>query len=134
MTLLAKKISNLLFADDLVLLAENPLGLQRASDGFDDECRNASMRISKAETEVMVISRKLLQCPIQVGVETLKQVEKFKYLGFTLTSDGRLDREINNNNRKAKAGVVLSELNRRVVGRAQLIRQVKLEVFKSLYY
>ena len=58
----------------------------------------------------MVISQRPLQCPIQVGVETLKQVEKFKYLGFTLTSDGRLDREIDN--RKAKAGVVLSELYR----------------------
>ena len=36
--------------------------------------------------------------------------------------------------RIAKAGVVLSELYRTVVVRAQLSSQVKLAIFKSLYY
>ena len=110
-------------------MADNPQSLQRAFNDFDNECQNACMRISTAKTEVMVVSRSPVQCSIQVGGETLKQVEKFKYLGYTFISDGRVDREIDN--RIAKAGVVLSELYRTVVGRAQLNRQAKLAVFKS---
>ena len=34
--------------------------------------------------------------------ETIKQVEKFKYLGSTITSDGRNDAEIKNTNRHGK--------------------------------
>ena len=66
------------------------------------------------------------------GGETLKKVEMFKYLGYTFTSDGQVDKDIDNC--IAKAGVVVNELHPTLVGRAQTSRQAKLAVFKSLYY
>ena len=78
------KISRLLFADDLVLLSSTESGLQRALNSFAD-----GMKISTSKTEVLQLSRNPDQCVLQVNKETLKQVEKFKYLGVAFTSDGR---------------------------------------------
>ena len=73
------KISRLLFADDLVLLADSESGLQHTLDSFAAACDTAGMKISTVKTEVLHISRNTAQCSLQVGGVQLKQVEKFKY-------------------------------------------------------
>ena len=88
------KISRLLFADDLVLFSSTESGLQRALNNFADACNTAGMKISTAKTEVFHLSRNPDQCVLQVNGATLKQVEKFKYLGVAFTSDGRQDEEL----------------------------------------
>ncbi len=45
--------------------------------------------------EAMVLSRKKVACPLQVGEVFLPQVEEFKYLGVLFTRDGMMEREIN---------------------------------------
>ena len=90
------KISRLLFADDLVLLSSTESGLQRALNGFADACNTSGMKISTAKTEVFHLSRNPDQCVLQENGATLKQVEKFKYLGVAFTSDGRQDEEYPN--------------------------------------
>ena len=75
------KISRLLFADDLVLLSSTESGFQRAINSFANTCNTAGMKISTAKTEVLHLSRNPDQCVLQVNGATLKQVEKFKYLG-----------------------------------------------------
>ena len=72
------KISRQLFADDLVLLSSTKSGLQRALNSFADACNYAGMKISKAKTEVLHLSRNPDQCILKVNGATLKQVEKFK--------------------------------------------------------
>ncbi|KAI3370360.1 hypothetical protein L3Q82_025131 [Scortum barcoo] len=42
----------------------------------------------------MVLDRKRVACPLQVGGEVLPQVEEFKYLGVLFTSEGKMEREI----------------------------------------
>ena len=88
------KISRLLFADDLVLLASLESGLQHALNGFADACDIAGMKISTSKTEVLHLSRNPVQCSLQVGDVPLKQVEKFKYLEVVFTSDERQDKKI----------------------------------------
>ena len=88
------KISRLLFADDLVQLSSTESGLQRALKSFADACNTAGMKISTAKTEVLHLSRNPDQCLLQVNGATLKQVEKFKYLGVAFTSDERQDEEL----------------------------------------
>ena len=107
------KINRLLFADDLVLLADSKVGLQHALDGFAAACDNAGMKISTAKTEILHHSRKPVQCFLQVGGVKLKQVEKFKYLGVAFTSDGTQDEEMDI--RISKAGAVMHALHRSVV-------------------
>ena len=51
------KISQLLFADDLVLLAFSESGLQHALNGFAAACDIAGMKISTSKTELLHLSR-----------------------------------------------------------------------------
>ncbi|KAK3544173.1 hypothetical protein QTP86_006037 [Hemibagrus guttatus] len=87
------RISSLIFADDVVLLASSSLDLQHALGHFAAECEAAGMRVSPSKSEAMVLDRKKVVCTLQVGGEVLPQVE-FKYLRVLFTSEGRMDREI----------------------------------------
>ena len=99
------KISRPLFADDLVLLVSTEPGLQRALNRFVDACDTAGMKISTAKTAIFHLSRNPDQCVLQVNRTTLKQVEKFKYLGVAFMSDGRQDEELDTRIDKASAAM-----------------------------
>ncbi|KAK3547628.1 hypothetical protein QTP86_026269 [Hemibagrus guttatus] len=80
------RISSLIFADDVVLLASSSLDLQHALGRFAAKCEAAGMRVSTSKSEAMVLDRKKVACTLQVGGEFLPQVEEFKYLGVLFTS------------------------------------------------
>ena len=82
-----RKISRLLFADDIILLGSSESGFQHALNGFADTCDTAGMKINTSKTEVLFLSRNLFQCSLQVGGVSLKHVEKLKYFGVAFTSD-----------------------------------------------
>ena len=63
------------------------------------------MKLSTAKIEVLHLSRNADQCVLQVNGATLKQVEKFKYLGVTFMSDGRQDKELDTQISKASAAM-----------------------------
>ncbi|KAI3360397.1 hypothetical protein L3Q82_002311 [Scortum barcoo] len=88
------RISSLLFADDVVLMASSGQDLQHVLERFAAECEAAGMRISTSKSEAMVLDRKRVACPLRVGGEFLPQVEEFKYLGVLFTSEGKMEREI----------------------------------------
>ena len=73
------KISRLLFADDLVLLASSESGLQHVINDFAAACDIAGMKISPFRTEIPHLSSNPVQCSLQVDGVSLKHVEKFKY-------------------------------------------------------
>ena len=80
------RISSLLFADDVVLLAPSDGDLQLSLELFAAECEVAGMRISTSKSETMVLSWKRVGCSLQVVSEVLPQVEELKYLGVLFTS------------------------------------------------
>ncbi|WP_411913715.1 RNA-directed DNA polymerase [Vibrio sp. Y159] len=88
------RIASLLFADDVVLLASSHRDLQHALGRFAAECEAAAMRVSTSKSEAMVLSRKRVDCPLQVRGEVLPQVEEFKYLGILFMSEGRMECEM----------------------------------------
>ena len=55
------------------------------------------------QTEVLHFSRNSGQCSLQVNGATLKQVEKFKYLGVPFTSDKKQGQELDTHIGKARA-------------------------------
>ena len=125
------KISRLLFADDLVLFSSTESGLRRALKSFADACNTAGMKISTTKTEVLHLSRNPDQCVLQVNGATLKQVEKFKYLGVAFTSDGRQDEELDT--RIGKASAVMRALHYSVVMKRELSKKAKLSIFKAVF-
>ena len=85
------RIMSLLFADDVVLLASSGRDRQLSLERFAAKCEAGGMRISTSKSETMVLSRKRVERPLQVGNEILPQVEE--YLGVLFTSEGRMERE-----------------------------------------
>ena len=117
----------LLFADDLVSLASSESGLQYALNCFAAACDIAGMKISTSKTEVLHLSRNFVQCSLQVGGLSLKQVEKFKYLGVVFSSDERRDEELDV--RSGQAHAVMRALHHSIVLKRELLRKAKLSVF-----
>ena len=124
------KISRLLFADDLVLLSSTESGLQCTLNSFADACNTAGVKISTAKTEVFHLSRNLNQSVLQVNGATLKQAEKFKYLGFAFTSYARQDQELDI--RIGKASAVMRALHYSIVKKRELSKKAKLSVFRTV--
>ncbi|KAK3538621.1 hypothetical protein QTP86_008833 [Hemibagrus guttatus] len=125
------RISSLIFADDVVLLASSGLDLLHALGHFAAECEAAGMRVSTSKSEAMVLDRKKVTCTLQVEGEVLPQVEKFKYLGVLFTSEGRMDREIDR--RIGAAAAVMRSMYRSVVVKKELSRKAKLSIYQSIY-
>ncbi|KAK3575585.1 hypothetical protein QTP86_030518 [Hemibagrus guttatus] len=123
------RISSLIFADDVVLLAPSSLDLQHALGRFAAECEAAGMRVSIYKSEAMVLDRKKVACTLQVGGEVLPHV--FKYLGVLFTSEGRMDREIDR--WIGAAAAVMRSMYRSVVVKKELSRKAKLSIYQSIY-
>ncbi|KAI3351447.1 hypothetical protein L3Q82_020304 [Scortum barcoo] len=98
---------------------------------FAAKCEAAGMRISICKSEVMVLSRKRVDCPLRVGEEFLPQVEEFKYLGVLFTSEGKMEREMDR--RIGAASAVLQTLVRSVVVKRELSQKAKLSIYWSIY-
>ncbi|KAI3369606.1 hypothetical protein L3Q82_025320 [Scortum barcoo] len=79
----------------------------------------------------MVLDRKRVACPLQVGGEVLPQVEEFKYLGVLFTSEGKMEREIDR--RIGAASAVMRSVYRTVVVKKELSRKAKLSIYRSIY-
>ncbi|KAI3370580.1 hypothetical protein L3Q82_007149 [Scortum barcoo] len=126
------RISSLLFADDVVLMASSGQDLQHVLERFAAECEAAGMRISTSKSEAMVLDRKRVACPLQVGGEVLPQVEEFKYLGVLFTSEGKIEREIDR--RIGAASAVMRSVYRTVVVKKELSRKalMKLSIYRSI--
>ncbi|KAI3356985.1 hypothetical protein L3Q82_003620 [Scortum barcoo] len=125
------RISSLLFADDVVLLASTSQDLQHVLERFAAECEAAGMRISTSKSEAMVLDRKRVACPLRVGGEVLPQVEEFKYLGVLFTSEGKMEREIDR--RIGAASAVMRSVYRTVVVKKELSRKWRSSIYRSIY-
>ncbi|KAL3060984.1 hypothetical protein OYC64_009239 [Pagothenia borchgrevinki] len=66
------------------------------------------MRISTSKSEAMALSRKPMDCPLQVGNESLPQVKEFKYLGVLFSSEGTMEREMGPENRSSGSGTAVA--------------------------
>ena len=89
------------------------------------------MKINTAKTEVLHLSRNPDQCVLQVNGATLKQVEKFKYLGVAFTSDGRQDEELDT--RIGKASAIMRALHYSVIMKRELSKNAKLSIFETVF-
>ncbi|XP_070399338.1 uncharacterized protein [Nothobranchius furzeri] len=125
-----RRISSLLFADDVVLLASSSSDLQLLLGRFAAECEAAGMRVSTSNSETMVLDRKRVACPLRVEGEALPQVEEFKYLRVLFTSEGRRDREIGR--RIGSASAVMQTLSRSVVVKRELSQKARLSITSTL--
>ena len=91
-----RNINNLRYADDTVLIADSEQGLQNILNVVTTCSEEYGLSLNTKKTECMVVSKKSdpPQCNISCKNEKIKEVHHFKYLGFTIKSDGKCDTEI----------------------------------------
>jgi hypothetical protein len=88
--------NNIRYADDTVLIASNEEDLQKMIDIVSKESIKMELSLNIKKTECMSISKNksLPTCNFYMNGEPIKQVNRFNYLGSTITSDGRCDEDI----------------------------------------
>src|SRR6218665_969827 len=77
------------------MVAGSEGGLQKLMDGLNRTTKEYDMKVNIKKTKVMKLSRKgegVIN--ITIDGEILEQVERFRYLGALITSDGRCETEI----------------------------------------
>ena len=89
-------INDIRYADDTVLIAESEKDLQDMLDIVVEESGRKGLALNISKTESMTISKKqhAPPCNLQSDGKQVKQVKKFKYLGYLMTSDGKCTSEI----------------------------------------
>ena len=82
-------IGELMFADALVLIAEDQIRLQEMFSNLDQQCKKYGMIISRDNTEVMVTSREPSQCDIELdGGKSLDRLSNSGTYGVYLLGKG----------------------------------------------
>ena len=91
-----QNINNLRYADDTVLIADSEEKLQDILQTVAEESENKGLQLDAKKTECMVISKKPYTPTSNLICkgEKIKQVDSFKYLGFTITPNAKCDTEI----------------------------------------
>ena len=84
----------LLFADDLMMMAESEEALQHNMQELNDRLEEWEMKANWQKTRVMRIGRKKDVCTVEVNGQEVEQVEVMKYLGVMISSDGSMDSEV----------------------------------------
>ena len=126
-------ICDLLFADDCALNAGTEAMMQHEVDCFSKACDNFGLTISTKKTEVMyqpAPGKPYTEPHIVVKGQKLQAVDKFTYLGSTLTREANADTEINN--RVAKASAAFGRLRENVWERRGLSINTKLKVYRAV--
>ena len=89
--IVGRKVSNLRYADDITLMAENEEGMKRLLMKVKEESDKAGLKLNIQKTMIMV------SIPItswQIDGETMETVRAFIFLGSKITADGDCSHEI----------------------------------------
>ena len=86
-----RNISNLRYADDTTLVAENKKELKSLLMKVKEESENVSLKLNIQKTKIMA-SRPITSW--QIDGETMEIVTDFIFLGSKITADGDCSREM----------------------------------------
>ena len=90
--------NHLLYADDLVILSESPTGLQHCLNALDNYCDKWRLNINIKKTKAMILSKTERKAKtdsntylFDLNDNRLELVKEYKYLGLTVTCNGKLN-------------------------------------------
>jgi hypothetical protein len=117
------------FADDQAMLGSSIAGLQWLMNKLTEVAEEFGMSINIKKTKIMRISKSdARKFEIKVNGQCLEQVSQFKYLGSTITEDGRCQKEV-----RIRIAMAKEAFNKRkcLLSR-KMNRQLKKRIIKSL--
>jgi len=126
-----RRLNNLRFADDIVLIATSPEALQRLLDEVDRISTEFQLEISTKKTKVMAATKENETLNITCHGTVLEQVDKFKYLGSIIDKSATCSTEI-----RARLGAARSALRSltTIWKDRTLSKQIKIKLLKTLVW
>ena len=106
----AREIFSLLFADDIVLIAQTPAGLQNQINNLKAASEDIGLEVNLDKTKVMVFRKGGYLGQAEkwhYGREKIEVVNNYKYLGFTFTTKLSVDTALAEYAGRAKKKVVI---------------------------
>ena len=121
-----REISNLRFADDIDIIAEEEL--QELATTLERRARADEMEISAEKSKIMVNSRIALRTTILMNGERLEEVSSFKYLE-SISSEGDYTEEI-----RIRINLATSAIARlkKIWSKNNIKTATKIRLYKSL--
>ena len=103
-TLFNKKISCLLFADDIIITSESKEGLQNALELLYEYTSKWKLDINLEKSKIMIFNKsgRLYNDIFTLGTHKLENVKEYTYLGIVFTPSGNFNLAINTLDKKAK--------------------------------
>ncbi|KAL1446126.1 hypothetical protein WDU94_014018 [Cyamophila willieti] len=89
-----ENLKNIKYADDQAVLAESERALQIMIDNINEAGKRYGMKINAGKTKVMKIGKTEERIHLTLDGQELEQVEKFRYLGGMILSNGSCTEEI----------------------------------------
>ena len=123
-----RSVCNLRFADDIDLMAGSNEELQDLTNRLTNSANAYGMEVSAEKSKIMVNSRNNRTSTITMNGTPLEQVNHFKYLGATLSSDGSSTADIRI--RLATATSAMAKLKK--IWSSRISFTTKYRLYKSL--
>uniref|UniRef100_A0A914URD9 Reverse transcriptase domain-containing protein n=1 Tax=Plectus sambesii TaxID=2011161 RepID=A0A914URD9_9BILA len=123
------RLTDLDFADDIALLAEDGHHLQEPTSNLHREAAKVGLRISAEKSKVMHVGTQVGVPKIRVEGQDLEEVERFTYLGSVIGRDG--DAETDVKCRIGKASAVFQQM-RNIWSSASISLNIKLRLYASI--
>lgn len=131
-------LNNLRYADDTVVFANTPEGLQELLDRLVTASEKYGLDVNTDKTKIMVIKKQQDQVPSSLYIKgnKVKQVKTYTYLGTVINQQWDHSQEIKCRIEKARKGFNdMSKLFKsHDVGLHTKIRMIRCYVFSVLYY
>lgn len=88
------KLCLLLYADDTVLLADNPTDFQNSLSAMHTYCKNFQMKVNAQKSKVLIFSKGKVRTVPQffLGHEELERVDDYCYLGVIFNYNGNFNK------------------------------------------
>lgn len=117
------------YADDIVIITKSRKILEDALQEIAVEGKKTGLQINENKTKIMIYGKKGKSSTVKIGSFEFEKVEKFKYLGVTITSTGdrrkEIEEKIISTNRAYHA-------NKKLLKSKILSKQTKLNIYKVL--
>ena len=90
-----QNITNIIYADDTIILAESEQQLQHMIDKLDATCEQYGMAMNAKKTKTMIVEKTSeKRCEVNVKGQRLTHVKQNKYLGTTIEHTGKCNTEV----------------------------------------
>ena len=125
-------VRDLLYADDVDLVAHSEQDMQVIMDRFSEACRTMGLTISLNKTKVMFTpapGNRYYEPNIIVNGTPLEVVDTFVYLGSMIAKDGSLDNEITRRIEQGSAS--FGKLEKRLWCRQEISIKTKLSIYEA---